>query len=346
MILSLHRDIVVRRKAAMIPDVQRFDTVVREQSLCIQKGNNLAPEQKLEKRRPLITVITPSYQQGQFIERTLRSVLEQGYPRLQYLVVDGGSTDDTLGILERYKKLYPESFWYVSESDRGQAHALNKGLALARGKIIGWLNSDDTYSAGSLLAIAAAFEEQPKCGVIYGHGRYISEEDDDLGAYATRRDCNLLTLADDCPICQPTLFWLRSLAERGIGLDETLQYCMDYDLWIRLSRETRFGFVDRLLACSRMYPANKTSRCRAAVLDEIIDVVKRHYGYLPHSWALGRASYRVEGGEEIDRPPVSRRVRAVAELYLLRHNWSRADFWSHRIRHLLAFIKKLSPWLN
>lgn len=278
---------------------------------------------------PPITVITPSYQQGEFIERTLRSVLEQGYPRLQYLVIDGGSTDQTVEILEHYRSRFPQTLSYVSEPDRGQAHAVNKGLARAEGEIIGWLNSDDTYAPGSLQATADAFVERPECDVIYGRARYISSDDRDLGPYPTRSSFDPATLADECYLCQPAVFFRRSSVGEGPVLDESLQTCMDYDLWIRLGRVARFSFLDRHLASSRMYPANKTMGRRTTVYDEIISVVKRHYGRLPPSWALGRATHEVDAGDPIFGDPTpSRLARLFAVWLLLRHNRPHKKLWS------------------
>lgn len=296
---------------------------------------------------PRITVITPSYNQGEFIERTLRSVLEQGYPNLQYLVMDGGSSDQTVEILERFRERYPESLSFVTEPDRGQAHAVNKGLARADGEIIGWLNSDDTYAPGALQAIASAFSERADCDVIYGHARYISEDDQDLGPYPTRTAFDPAILAHECFLCQPTVFMRKSQLDEGFSLDENLQTCMDYDLWIRLGRVARFSFLDRLLASSRMHPANKTMVQRTIVFDEVFSVVKRHYGRLPRSWALGRAFHTVDRGDPIfgSRRPTLR-ARIFAELLLVRHNWRQWEFWSKFFARAMALASRLRSRLR
>ena len=277
---------------------------------------------------PLISIVTPSLQQGRFIERTLKSVLEQGYPRLEYWVIDGGSTDGTLETLERYRQLYPDVFRYLSEPDSGQAEAVNKGLARVRGDIVGWLNSDDTYEAGSLAAVARAFDEHPACDIIYGGAQFISDSDEPMGAYPTRPRFDWHTLVHECYICQPTVFWRRAVTDHGYRLDEGLHLSLDYDFWIRLGRRFSFRFLDRHIANSRVYRENKTLSQREAVFEESFRVVKDHFGWVPWSWVIGRAHFRRQGADSFfNVRPVAPLTYLWALISLVRHNGSAPQYW-------------------
>ncbi len=280
-------------------------------------------------RWPAITVVTPSLNQRAFIERTIRSVLEQDYPAVRHLVIDGGSTDGTPEVLERFRERHPERFDFLSEIDRGQAHAVNKGFDRAPGDVVGWLNSDDLYEPGCFEAVAAAFRDQPDCDVLYGRAHYVDDDDQLLGVYPTRTEFHWQTLAHECFICQPTVFLRRRVLDGGLRLDEELQMCMDYDFWIRLGKSHQVRFLDRVLASSRMYRDNKTISRRSEVYREIFHTVKKHYGRLPFSWALGRAHHVWDHGDPFFN---IRRLTwvtyLIAGFFLLRHNWSRPHNWA------------------
>ncbi len=284
---------------------------------------------------PEISVVVPSYQQAEFLPRTLDSILTQGYPSLQIVVIDGGSTDGSVEILEGYRERYPEQLEFVSETDRGQAHAVNKGLARARGEIIGWLNSDDIYAPGALIAVGRELASNQECDVLYGRADYIDADDQHLGPYPVRPSFDWHALAHNCFLCQPAVFWRRRLTEEGFQLDEDLQTCMDYELWIRLGRDRQFHYFDRILAHSRIYAENKTLARRSEVFDEILRVVRRHYGWLPYSWALGQAAHRlsrrlsnrVSNRIELDPKPTWKTV-VLATATLLRHNLPRPAHWA------------------
>ncbi len=286
-------------------------------------------------RSPLITVVTPSLNQQAFIGRTIESVLEQGYPNVRHLVIDGGSTDGTLEILERAKARYPERFDFVSEPDRGQAHAVNKGFDRASGEIIGWLNSDDLYEPGCFEAVAAAFSDQTACDVLYGRAHYVGGDDQLLGVYPTRTEFQWQTLAHECFICQPTVFLRRRVLDDGFRLDETLQMCMDYDFWIRLGKTREVRFLDRVVASSRMYPDNKTISRRSEVYREIVHTVKKHYGRLPFSWALGRAHHVWDHGDPFfNVRRLTWLTYLIAGFFLVRHNWSHPRYWPGLFREV------------
>lgn len=301
---------------------------------------------------PPITIVTPSFEQAAFLPRTLDSVLGQDYPNLEYLIMDGGSEDGSVEILERYRRRHPEIIDYVSEPDGGQADAVNKGLARARGAIIGWLNSDDLYRPGALEAVADAFADHPEHGWLYGRADYIDHDDDLLRPYPTRAAFDWETLAHNCYICQPAAFWMPArLGDRGgaqagleatgledaVRLDANLAMCMDYDFWIRIGAHHQPLFLDRVLAASRVHDATKTLGQRADVFEETLGTVKRHYGYVPLSWAAGKAHYL---RRPLEDPLTPRRValgtKALAALLVLRYNLRDPRYVARAWRQLLA----------
>ena len=174
-------------------------------------------------RGPLVSIVTPSYDQSRYIEDTIRSVLTQDYPNLEYLVLDGGSTDGTVEILKKYE----ERLRWISEKDRGQADAINKGFQLAKGDILGWLNSDDTYLQGTIRKVVQYFETHPDVGMVYGEGYHVDAQGHRLGRYPTE-PFDAQRLQETCFICQPTVF-LRAEVFREVGpLDISLLYSPDY----------------------------------------------------------------------------------------------------------------------
>jgi glycosyltransferase involved in cell wall biosynthesis len=234
--------------------------------------------------RPLVTVVTPSLNQGRFIRETIDSVLGQGYPAIEYLVMDGGSTDETISILEDYG----DRLTWVSEPDAGQASAINTGWRRGRGAILAYLNSDDAYRPGAVERAVAALAEHPGADVVYGEAYHVDETGRILDRYPTE-PFSLGRLAEVCFLCQPAVFLRRSAVERVGYLDESLQFSMDYDLWIRLARVARFARVPDYLANSRLHAENKTLGQRARAHAEILPVVWRHFGHVPPSWAYAYA---------------------------------------------------------
>lgn len=233
---------------------------------------------------PLITLVTPSLNQGRFLRRTIDSVLSQNYARLQYLVIDGGSSDETLSILNQYSG----RLQWVSESDQGQAHALNKGLrqafaAAAEGTdhVVGCLNSDDLLLPGALAAVARHFQENPACDVVYGHAYIIDEEDRVLGQHATV-EFDPAHLRNHRFLCQPAVFWRRDVMTRFGLFDESLHHALAYEYWLRLAcHGVRFERLGRALACSRSQPSSKAGINRLAAYREALAVGRRGY------WAPG-----------------------------------------------------------
>lgn len=200
-----------------------------------------------------LSVITPSFNQAAFIERTIRSVLEQGYPDVEYLVVDGGSTDGTLDVLARY----PQVRW-ISEPDRGQSDAVNKGLRMVSGDVVGWINSDDTYAPGAFATAMAEMERRPDVAMVYGDMRVIGPSDELIMVRRSRPfSLRRLILTGASYIFQPTVFMRRSAVLDVGGVDVGLRHAMDYDLWIRLGKRGAV-YVPAVLANFRLHGSSKT----------------------------------------------------------------------------------------
>jgi len=237
---------------------------------------------------PLVSIITPSFNQGRFIRDTIESVLSQDYAELEYLVMDGGSTDETLDIL----RSYGDRITWRSGPDGGQADAVNSGVRLAKGEILGWLNSDDTYQPGAVTSAVEHLTAHPKTAVVYGNAHYIDERGEVIGTYPTE-DFDLDRLAEACLICQPTAFMRRSAIDAVGMLDSTLHYCMDYDLWIRVGHHFHIDRIDRFLANSRRYLETKSFAHREQLFQEIYTVVERSFGRVPPHWKICRSYYRL-----------------------------------------------------
>ena len=226
---------------------------------------------------PKITVITPSFNQGQFLEQTIRSVLDQDYPNLEYLLLDGGSSDGTLKILESYR----DRLWYTSQPDRGQTHAINKGLALASGEIVCFLNSDDQFAPGALAKAGAHFAAHPECAWLSGRCRIV-----DQGGLETLKPITAYKnfwLAFHSPsvlgvlnyISQPATFWRRTLLERVGYFNEELHYAFDYEYWLRILQVEKLCVLPEVLALFRVHAASKGSTGVTAQFDEEMAIARR-----------------------------------------------------------------------
>lgn len=206
---------------------------------------------------PLVSVVTPSYKQGQFIEETIRSVLLQGYPNLEYIVIDGGSTDDTVEVIRKYESWL--SYW-VTESDRGQSHAVNKGFARCTGELMGWLNSDDIYLMGTIQTIVQEFRARPDAYLVYGDALCTDKESQPLWVFKSRETSLLAKLEywRGWYIPQPAVFFKRDLYRHIGELEEGFHYALDYDYFVRAAFHYRFHYLPAVLATYRRHEASKT----------------------------------------------------------------------------------------
>jgi glycosyltransferase involved in cell wall biosynthesis len=224
---------------------------------------------------PKISLITPSYNQAAYLEQALKSVLRQNYPNLEYIVVDGGSTDGSVEILQRYGDRL--SYW-VSEPDGGQTRALNKGLALATGDILGWLCSDDLLEPWTLREVADFFRERPQAQVVYGDTSWIDPAGELI---KNRRELPFnpfIFLYDHNFIPQPSTFWRRQLQTQVGELDPQFEVAMDADLWLRFATVTELHHVRRPWSSMRLYAEQKTQRLRGRAIEERRILIRRHYG--------------------------------------------------------------------
>lgn len=218
---------------------------------------------------PKISVITPSYNQGQFIEETITSVLDQNYPNLEYIIIDGGSKDESVDTIKKYESQL--SYW-VSEPDKGQTDAINKGLHKATGEIVAWLNSDDIYEPGTLHKIAEAYEANPDAEVFLGDVQSFFP-DGRTEVWVNQFEPE--DFMNRVSIHQPGVFWKRELHDRYGFLDESFYYLMDYDLWARLMFNCRLVKLDSVLTRFRVHDEAKTGQNPIGLYDDYRRVISR-----------------------------------------------------------------------
>ena len=221
---------------------------------------------------PKISIVTPSFNQAQYLEETIRSVLLQGYPNLEYIIIDGGSTDGSVEIIKKYE---PWLTYWVSEPDRGQSHAINKGFAHSTGEIMAWINSDDYYAPGAFKVVAETFAQNETEWVA---GRcYTLKEDGTMEPGTDHPDLSIENLLIRCVYPQPGVFWKNNLWVKTGGINENYQFSFDYDLWIRFAYFQEKAFwVNRLLAVFRKHPESKTNTSEAQFYKENCQIHQNH----------------------------------------------------------------------
>ena len=254
---------------------------------------------------PLVSIVTPSYNQAEYLEATIRSVLEQDYPRIEYIVVDGASTDSSVEIVRRYADRLS---WWASEPDRGQAEAINKGFDRATGEIVAWLNSDDLYLPGAIAAAASALGADPGLGMVYGDAVTIDPAGWPLNRLSFG-DWGLAELRRFRIICQPAVFMRRSLLDQAGPLDPSYHYMLDHHLWLRVAQLAPIHHIPALWAAARQHPAAKNVSQPAAFSREtlrLLDWEETQPGLAPRTAQERRgmqagayrlsARYLLEGG--------------------------------------------------
>jgi glycosyltransferase involved in cell wall biosynthesis len=240
-------------------------------------------------KKPKVSIVMPTRNQGRFIRASIDSVLSQDYSNLELLVMDGASTDDTVEIL----RSYGDRIRWISERDKGQTDAINRGMGLLDGEVLAYLNSDDVLLPGAIKKVVGYFNDHPECDLVYGAADYIDVDGKVTGTYATA-DYSLDRLMTDCCICQPAAFWQRRIAERVGPFDASLQTAMDYEYWLRIA--TSGGVIHHTmdkLAQSRLHEDAKTLAMRGKIFEEIFAICKRHGGYVSLNYFFGRWSYRL-----------------------------------------------------
>jgi len=205
---------------------------------------------------PRITIVTPSYNQGKYIEGTIRSVLLQDYPDLEYIVIDGGSADRTVEIIRKYE---PWITYWESQSDRGQSHAINKGFARATGEVYAWLNSDDQYAPGALAAVGRHFGAHPACQWLAGAAAHAREGQGQQETFPAHLACDTALLdfwrfgEDGYYMKQSSIFWRKSLWDAAGPLLEPLHLAMDHDLWLKFDEHADLETIDELLSVAFLH---------------------------------------------------------------------------------------------
>lgn len=233
--------------------------------------------------QPLVSIITPSFNQAPYLERTMRSVLEQDYPNLEYLVVDGGSTDGSVEIIRQYGKRLA---WWVSEPDCGQTEAINKGFQHAGGTIYAWLNSDDTYQPGAVREAVEFMQRNPQVVLVYGDAHYIDENDRVIGDFpAMQTDLQKLRNGF-VHIPQQAAFFRADSWKAVAPLDTSFYFAMDYDLWVRLAQVGPIVYHPRLWANFRLHRDAKTIAADDRCWPEMLRVHYRDGGskFAPIVW--------------------------------------------------------------
>ena len=265
-----------------------------------------------------LAVVTPSFNQADFVERTLQSVAAQKGVEVEHVVMDGGSKDGTVDVLRRFGV----AVRWVSEPDNGQAHAVNKGIAATTAELIGWLNSDDVYYPEALSAVADFMRRSPEVDVVYGMADHIDRDDRAFEPYPTE-PWEFARLKSRSIICQPAAFFRRRVVEAHGPLDESLHFCMDYEYWLRLAqRGARFAYLPRKLAGSRLYAETKTLGSRLRAHEEINDMLARRLGGVPMRWMVNYAFAAVDSAAP-GQPGIARRLRAIPHLARAARRWPR-----------------------
>lgn len=227
---------------------------------------------------PKVSIVTPSYNQGQFLEETIRSILLQGYPNLEYCIIDGGSTDESREIIQKYEPWI--DFW-VSEPDNGQTDALNKGFKRTTGEVAAWLNSDDLYTKGSMIKAVDQLMRHPDVVMVYGECQYIDEFGKPIFRPTFRpKKCDYSRLLEGCFIAQPSVYFKKKALEQVGYINASLQYSFDYELWLSIARSFKIQYVKSTLSKFRIHSHSKTGSQTMKFMIEgfkVLDNILRTY---------------------------------------------------------------------
>lgn len=238
--------------------------------------------------KPLVSIVTPSYNQAAFLEQTICSVLDQDYQPLEYIVVDGGSTDGSVEIIHKYAHRLA---WWVSEPDRGQTDAINKGFARSKGEILAWLNSDDTYLQSTVSEVVGYLQAHPELAAVYGDANLIDQQGQVIGRFPARQTSYQKLMRGYVHIPQQATFFRGDLWREVGPLDPSFFFAMDYDLWVRLSKKAPLKYHPRLWANFRLHGDAKSIEQDDRCWPEMVRVHRREGGS-KLSWLSVKAKLR------------------------------------------------------
>ncbi|MCW5874874.1 MAG: glycosyltransferase [Anaerolineales bacterium] len=278
--------------------------------------------------QPLVTIVTPSYNQAAFLEDTLRSVIEQDYPNIEYIVVDGGSSDGSPDIIKKYAA---KLAWWVSEPDKGQADAINKGMARAKGEFVAWLNSDDIYRPGAIQRAVAALQQHPDAGMVYADLDSIDRTGRVFNTIHYRQ-FSLLDLLSFEIIGQPTVFMRRAVLQQAGPLDAEYRYLLDHQLWLRMFQLAPAAYVPQVWAAARHHAGAKNVGEAAGFGREAMriltwagtqpamrELIAAHHRQVLAGAHLFDARYLLDGGQAAAALRSYGRVAGLQPQRLLRH---------------------------
>lgn len=258
-----------------------------------------------------------------FIGETLQSVVSQDYERIEYILMDGGSTDGTVAIIEDYVRRYPGVVRLVSRTDNGAADALQRALQSASGEIFAYLNADDTYFPGAVSTAVNSLLSNTAVAGVYGNAFWVTGNHDPIDLYPTE-SFNADRLTENCFICQPACFLRTDVLRKVGGFNTNLQVAFDYELWLRIAKHHELLRIEPPLANSRMRRENKTLKQRNRGFREAISAIRKHRGYVPFRWVHSYVSYLLDGRDQFFEPLQPSFTKYLATgLYGTFVNWRR-----------------------
>ena len=309
---------------------------------------------------PKISIVTPNYNYGKFLEETIRSVLLQGYPNLEYIIIDGGSTDNSVEIIKKYE---PWLAYWVSEPDEGQAHAINKGLQKTTGEIVAWLNSDDMYTKNSISKAAQFIIKSSNVDIVYGDCLYIDSKGKKLKKFKTAEFDQIKLFLGLIP--QPSTFFKRKLLKYSY-INESLNYTIDNDLWLKYNQKATFKYIPTILSYYRLHPSSKSIKKELLLRKEQCEVSLEHLqnSNIPHksreelsriitwklgiiNWIIGDIERAKKYLEQIEVKDISNKISYIQEAIFTFIQTGQAETMSkYDIKHKELLIKNFHKYIT